>query len=337
MFKIVILKSYYFYIVICAYYLISQLLYSYDAMFTNINNAIDNDIELYKACEKDSQILLCGRNKTTYKKPSVKIKIHQSYIPYSIIALCFIYNAVSCSNTEILVSILVRPELLYERMITRRIFNKLDYIKYIFITGIGGENEVNEIILKEKNKFNDIIFFNISSSYYNCSAIMTCYYIYLYNNCFNVKWILKLDIDTYCNIKKIVNITKTISKNISVIGSIRKSPMLSCNRLYKWSIDCGNKTKNSAKIPSYPYGPAFLFKFSSIKCIYSYYSNKNAIIWIEDVLFGYLMKFCYLKYLDITYITDITYKPKNNLSLLKEKVFVHGLNPIEILYQSLYI
>lgn len=89
-----------------------------------------------------------------------------------------------------------------------------------------------------------------------------------------------------------------------------------------------NNTHNYINISSYPYGPGFLFKASSIQCINKYINSVQNIIWIEDIFFGKIMNYFNLKYLDITKMTEITYKPKYNLAILKNKIFIHGLNPI---------
>lgn len=215
-------------------------------------------------------------------------------------------------------------------MITRRIFQHINHLKYIFITGISSNEKLNKIIKKEINLFKDIIVFNVVNSYYNCSIIMSCFYIYIHNNCQKIVWVIKLDIDTYFNSKLLLKIISNCSSNISVIGKINKKPRLKCNTNYKWSITCINKTNSYIQVPSYPFGPGFIFKFSSIKCIYTYFIKRKKIIWIEDVFFGILMKYCNLSFLDISKYTSITYKPINDLSISDNKLFIHGLYPIEI-------
>lgn len=107
-------------------------------------------------------------------------------------------------------------------------------------------------------------------------------------------------------------------------------------KIYQFGfVSCINSTQKYKIIPSYPYGPGFLFKSSSIKCITDFINTTESIIWIEDVFFGIIMNYCNLKYQDISNITEITYKPKYNLSILRNKIFIHGLNPIEILLNSI--
>lgn len=251
------------------------------------------------------------------------------------IFLCKSHNIIECSNTVILIGILTRPESLYERMIMRRIINVIKNIIYVFITGYSIDENINIRLQQEKNVYKDLIIFGIASSYYNCSIIMSCFYLYINNNCINVKWVMKLDIDTYFNITMIFNIINNCDKNISVIGSINHIHKLKCNTNYKWSVLCNNNSLHYIKIPSYPYGPGFLFKQSSISCINQFINRSQSIIWIEDVFFGMIMNYCHLRYIDISKMTEITYSPKNNLTMLKNKIFIHGLNPIEILLFSL--
>lgn len=281
---------------------------------------------------------MCGRNETAYNSLKIAIKPHVTYIPYTLIKLCKFYNRLECKNVYLYIGILTRPECLYERLITRRILNNIKYINYIFITGFSLDEYINLMLSKEVNYYSDIIRFNIINSYYNSSLIMSCFYLYLFKNCQNIKWIMKLDIDTYFNPHKIFDLLHNLNNNISVIGSINKNSKLKCNSNNKWSIKCGNKNQSFLHIPSYPYGPAFIFKFSIISCINTYFINRNEIIWIEDIFFGILMHYCHLKYLDISNITEITYKPKYNLSITRNNIFIHGLNPIEIfLANKLYL
>lgn len=184
--------------------------------------------------------------------------------------------------------------------------------------------------------FKDIIIFNIISSYYNCSLIMACFYKYILYNCKNVKWFMKLDVDTYVNISMLMKILINTSNKVSVIGAINKNKYLHCNSDYKWSINCKNKSNSQLNLPPYPLGPAFLFKSPTLYCIDLYFKSNEDIIWIEDVLFGMIMNFCSFYYYDVSKLSDLNYKQKNNLSVLKNKVFVHGLYPIEIFLSTIF-
>lgn len=224
---------------------------------------------------------------------------HSTYISLSIISPCSGYNEIKCPDAYLLVGILTRPEQLYERIITRKIVKNYKFIKHFFITGLHEDRIISSRLYKENKIFKDILIFNILSSYYNCSAIMICFYIYLEKHCKNVAWIAKLDIDTYINITTIYNLTKKCNKNISVIGSINVNPRLKCNANSIWYVGCGKKSGINSITPPYPYGPAFVFRLSSLPCIKSYVNRNNKIIWIEDAFFGILMGYCKLKYLDI--------------------------------------
>lgn len=310
--------------------------YNYtDSVFKEIYNKIDKDVKEYLKCKRnENNILICGRNKTKYTFKKIKNKPHISYISISITRICKIHNIVKCSNEFILIGILTRPECIYERIVSRKIFQHIDNVKFLFISGLSTNIYINKLLYKEIIKFNDIIVFNVINSYYNCSIIMSCFYIYMYSNCENIKWVIKLDIDTYLNMKLLLKVINYSNRNISVIGKINKNPRIKCNSNYKWSVRCLNKSIKFIPTPPYPFGPGFVFKFSSISCIYSYFNKNKSIIWIEDIFFGILMNYCNLKYLDITNFTEITYKPKYNLSITKTNIFVHGLHPIEIYLAS---
>lgn len=306
-------------------------------IFKDMDNKIDKELDIYRKCDEMSYDLLCGRIRINYSIPSVPIVEHKSFVSYTIISLCNKYNIIACTNADILIGILSRPNLIYERMIIRRIIFNKRMAKFLFITGKSKNRSINILLEKEKKKFNDIITFNIISSYYNCSAIMACFYMYLYKVCTNIKWILKLDIDTYVNINLLLYIIRNVNESISVIGSINKKAKLKCNIYSKWSIECNNETKISMNSPPYPYGPAFAFKASSLKCINLFFNNKERIIWIEDVFFGIIMKYCQLKYKDITQLADISYNEKFNLTKYKNMVVIHGFYPIEILFINEFI
>lgn len=220
-------------------------------------------------------------------------------------------------------------------MVMRRMVGVIKNVKYVFLAGFSTDENIKSILKHEMKVYNDIIIFGVQSSYYNCSIIMSCFYLYVYKHCRNIEWIMKLDLDTYFNITMIFNIIKYCNEKISVIGSINKSQKIKCNTNNKWSVTCINNTHNYINITSYPYGPGFLFKSSSIECISKFINSQQYILWIEDIFFGMIMNYCNLTYLDITRMTEITYKPKYNLSMLKNKIFIHGLNPIEILLNSL--
>lgn len=297
-----------------------------------INENINHDIQEYIACTNKTNILLCGRNKTKYANPIIKSRKHNTFLSQSLFNIKIKYSLYyRCSNVMILIGILTRPECLYERTVMRRIINQIPDVKYTFISGISNNESINSLLYQELHVYNDILIIYIISSYYNCSLIMISFYQFINNNCNNIEWIMKLDIDTYFNIKRIISLINNAPNNVSVIGSIHRKPQLICDRKYKWSISCDTKNKSSMLYPSYPYGPGFLFKFSSIKCINEYITLHDEIIWIEDVLFGVIMKYCNLIYQDVSHLTAITYQAKNNLFILSDKVFVHGLRPIEIL------
>lgn len=302
-----------------------------DSILFYTNKRINEEINIYYKCKSNERMyLLCGRNKTKYKILSTQNKPHSSYLYFSASNYCRIIDKVECSNALILIGILTRPECIYERTLTRRWLKYIKNIKFVFITGISTNENINKLIKKEYILFKDLIFFNIVNSYYNCSLIMSCFYLYINNNCNNLNWVMKLDIDTYFNSKILLKIINNCSRNISVVGKINKSHKIKCNTKSKWSISCLNKSNKYVYIPSYPFGPAFLFKFSSITCINSYFMKIKYIIWIEDILFGIIMKYCNLKYLDITNYTEISYTQKYNLSITKNNILVHGLYPIEI-------
>lgn len=300
-------------------------------IFNSIIVQINNDIKIYEKCKKSNNVLLCGRKKVKYKQLLVINRPHLSYFNSTHLKVCSKYNYIECSNSFILIGILTRPECIYERIITRRILKRLPNIIYVFISSLSISQHVNNVVEKEIKYFHDIIVFNILSSYYNCSIIMSCFYLYLYNNCKNIRWVLKLDIDTYFHYKLLYELLTNVEKNISVIGSINKNARLKCNKGGKWSITCENVSQKYLYLPQYPYGPGFVFNFSYLKCFFKFYQQNKYIIWIEDIFFGVLMKYCGMKYKDISKDTAISYSPKKNLNITKNKIFVHGLNPIEIL------
>lgn len=283
---------------------------------------------------KESYNLSCGRNKVKHNNPSIKLSLHKSHINKSMLNLCIMHSSVYCSNATIFIGILTRPELIYERMIIRKILYKLKDIKYCFITGNTTNENIYKLIKEEFFIYHDIILFKVISSYYNCSLIMVCYYQYLYNNCRNIIWFMKLDIDTYFNISFIKSIISNISDSIAVIGAIHKHPKIPCYNNAKWSIDCKIKNATYINYSPYPHGPGFLFKSKSIKCVNDFIKYEESFIWIEDAMFGDIIKFCELKLLDIKENTDMTYKEKKELYSLRNKVFIHGLYPIEILILS---
>lgn len=299
--------------------------------FERINKKISEDINIYIICKYQFYSLICGRNKTKYKFPIINNKPHSSFLPISLINLCICNKKIECSNAFLLIGILTRPECIFERMIFRRILRNKDKIIYIFITGISITINSNNLLIKERDIYNDIIIFNVVASYYNCSLVMSCFYIYIFKYCSNIKWVMKLDIDTYLNIEKLLNILYKVDKNVSVIGAMNKNPKIKCNAKGKWNINCLNKNKTYIYFPSYPFGPGFLFRYSSVKCINEYYNSSEYIVWVEDILFGILMKYCKLKYYDISRYTDLTYRPKYNISVTKNYLLVHGLHPIEII------
>lgn len=89
--------------------------------------------------------------------------------------------------------------------------------------------------------------------------------------------------DTYVNITMIYSILNKCNRNVSVVGSIHKQPKLPCFNKAKWLVPCNNTTISYLKYPPYPYGPGFIFRYSSLKCINEFLHKKKYFIGLKKL------------------------------------------------------
>lgn len=321
--------TFFLFIYIFVYTLILTSLYYYNisSNYENMERRLDKCFkkEMYYFNRNLSYNIKCDYYQTTNENNTL-LSPFSLHIDYVKPRMC-----IYCNSKEYIVAIQCRPSDFLKRYVMRKIKNLYNKYQFIFFIGLSKNKHINVLINEENNKYHDIIQFNFLSSYYNCTIQIKFTLNYIYNNCKNYKWIIKLDIDTFINFKRFDNIEDEIyRRNIGVIAYFINKGVLKCNTSTKWNLPCSDLLPK--KHPSFPTGACYIINNNDIECIVNSL-NKGNNIWIEDLNIGFIINGCKSQYYDVSNESILSYNKINYYINYKKMFIIHGYNSIQ-LYHS---
>lgn len=284
----------------------------------SIKKSARNCIYLYREiyniskCFNKSHRVTCARasnRKYIIKRKRVKYKLllHECSHNY--------LNIMEIKEYYYLIVIIVEPRMFYERVIFRSIYKKYLDIVFVFCMGVSNRKRINKKIEKEIKKYNDIIQFNFSASYY--SLILQTYNILLWCSKLKIryKWLIKHDSDTFFNVK-ILEYIQNNNNNHTIEKSI-------------WGY-----ILNEYNL-SFPSGMGYIIPYSRIADIIiasASYVNQDCYGPAEDVFIGNLANISNIEMYDIRLSHKIIGEGGCLINNLNDFIMIHRLTPNEIFY-----
>lgn len=213
--------------------------------------------------------------------------------------------------------------LFYHRFIFRRIYGLYKDIHLLFFIGLDENQTINKELHREMKEYKDIVLFNFVCNYFKLCMLTYNFLLWIkeYQQFYDT--IIKLDTDTFLNIKLVKIILNRMLKlnKTFVLGKI-------------WHIN--NKSN------MYPSGMPYAFSSKSINILVANLEekiNKIKCSFEEDMLFGHLARESNFTFFDsFLYFNYISFKQiPNNKFNLNETYMIHKLRVSEIAFLNLII
>jgi hypothetical protein len=126
-------------------------------------------------------------------------------------------------------------------------------VKVYFALGLPGDGAVQDQIITENHKYNDILQWDFYDNYYNLTLKSIGILRWLSVNCFNARFVYKVDDDCIINTEKLVEFTETTADGKTIYGQLWRNPFVDRNRRSKFFISRSDFDLN--KYPDYTGGP----------------------------------------------------------------------------------
>ncbi|KAI9559031.1 hypothetical protein GHT06_015820 [Daphnia sinensis] len=175
-------------------------------------------------------------------------------------------------NQSVFVATLSAPRNFFKRDIIRQTWRKhlkaanedglLGMARSSFLVGMSNDTLIQKQIQEESETYGDIIQVDMPDFYENLSLKMAAFLNWLYVNCANVDFVLKVDDDVYVNVRNLAQFVQSYRQfNHSIFGvpSVPFTP----DRDGKWKVTYQEWPWNT--YPSYLGGPAYLLHGSAIR------------------------------------------------------------------------
>jgi len=175
--------------------------------------------------------------------------------------------------------------------------NHKSQMKVLFVLGSSHSDSVQNKVIKEDIKYNDIIQWDFIDNYYNCTLKAIGILRWTLFHCKNVKFIMKTDDDILVNpisLNQFINDIKN-SKNI-IYGTLAKGWKPARSKSYKWYVSY--ESYSPSKYPDFIVG-AYIISQDSIYPIYTEILNSLPALSFEDVyITGIIAQKCHIMRID---------------------------------------
>lgn len=291
-------------------------------------NITNNELIELKKCYKRTKNIVCDRKKFPFKRGyDTNEKLTYEVINFNY-SNNFIIKPEKCKS-QYIVAFMTRPNEYYERDVQRKLYNNDRKFSVYFIMMKSKEEKYNKMIEIENNRYNDIVQFLESASYFNMT-VQALRLLEWVNQYCTYKLLIKSDVDVFINYRKISKFLDKIDENKKEAygGIITGRILRSSKYLHRLSY---------ATLPGTDYPPYFIGLGSIItnRSVKEMLKNKDLVkkIWIDDAYFGLLMK---KSGIHIITILNRTREKFINVSIsashIKELYFIHGLKSSEKFY-----
>lgn len=236
------------------------------------------------------------------------------------------YNISMDSNTickegmSLIIGVVSSPNSFKERNVYRKLYNKFDYIQLYFFMGTSKNPLVTEMVSLERNKYNDIIMFDFTASYYNLTVQYIATIRWINERCKNYKYFVYHQIDVYLNLPLYEKFIKN-ERTYQIIGITFTHVTPERNPISRWYMPMEIYPKEY--YPDYPLGCLVFFSEYSVNRIIPETYKEKRTIYIDDVYIGFLIDRLKL----FQYSVDLP--PQSNLDMsikdLENWLIIHGL------------
>jgi hypothetical protein len=218
--------------------------------------------------------------------------------------------------------------------------NNLFNFQLVFILGNQLDETINNQLLLEQAKYNDLIQGNFIDSYRNLSYKSLIAWKWIHMRCNKTSYVIKLDDDILLNIFKLNELISTSNNNNNVFQSTNNNLFLCWtistyperNKKSKWFVskleynnelykNVANK-KMKKPYPLYCAGPAVIMTADLISRLYLKAFDIK-LFWIDDVYVGILGHYVNAKFKDISNLFS------KDLKRLEDILFIFGADSLE--------
>lgn len=274
-----------------------------------LDNSLDKHVGLIKLCNRPNY----------YQCPSIKSSLHYKYknllrYDYNV---SINFNTKMESNIEcvkgisLVVGIFTTPEEFITRYAYRRILNEHSYVQFYFLMTKSKLKNVNDEVMKENIKYNDIIQFDMDNSYYNTPFHFINGMKWINNHCSDFKYAVYLKSDVYLN----------VTYYYEHYANINTKPILLMKRIIT----------DNEKVTSATNDACIFFSKDSLNSIIKSSENIESIEDKNDIFISKLMNDANLSDKQYTINKEVTITSLTYDTIQENKLWISGLYP-DLLY-----
>ena len=196
---------------------------------------------------------------------------------------------------ELLVAVFSDPNHSVERNILRETWlkgsnhNPSLHSRHVFLLGEPADQQVQEMINKEAQKYNDIVQMNFGDSNQNLTFKMLMMLQWAAVDCYNARYILKVDEDVYVNITNVLHISRQYVQEDAVLGDVSPLPYNHPIRNPKSPLYVTYIEYPQPKYPPFPGGHSYLLPVNIIPDLLRV-SVDTPFLRLDDVYLGLVLE-----------------------------------------------
>ncbi|KAK0401886.1 hypothetical protein QR680_016029 [Steinernema hermaphroditum] len=197
------------------------------------------------------------------------------------------FDSKRCDGKQLFVFVITAVKLFDQRDLIRKTWANKKHLQDAFIVFIVGQPKSRlheELLLKEKELYSDVVVTNIPDSY-NFTAFKVHAGYYIHNTyCAHVPFILRADDDIVTLPDRFVHFIKTGyfgNEDKAIFGILLRNTQPVRDPNHKWYIPMDYY--NQSTFPTYVNGPAYLMTGKSVEAILEK-TKETTFFWIEDLI-----------------------------------------------------
>ncbi|XP_006825871.1 beta-1,3-galactosyltransferase 1-like [Saccoglossus kowalevskii] len=155
-------------------------------------------------------------------------------------------------------------------------------IVHVFLIGKSDSTEVNANVIKENEKYDDIIIVDFNDTYVNMTLKTIMIWKWATYFCVDTTYVMKVDDDVLVNFKNLVGTLITAPKTRYVLADVHMNTKPLRDKKMKWYVSFEEWPHNV--YPPYPNGPAYVMSRDVAQGIFL--SARQELFRFEDVYVG---------------------------------------------------
>ncbi|CAF0884433.1 unnamed protein product [Brachionus calyciflorus] len=204
-------------------------------------------------------------------------------------------NSLVCGENKgknlLLISLVcISPQNFDQRQLIRETWANISLfksIRVVFLVGLPSNKTINDLLVLEKEKYNDIVQENFIDTYYNLTLKTIMGLKWVSEFCPMAKFTLKIDDDVVVNTPELIKYLQTLSYTENYyMGSLQKNARVRRNKESKWKMTY-DEYQPKCYVP-YHQGPAYILSTDMTGILFNL-SQYNPLFKLEDVFMGMLI------------------------------------------------